>query len=308
MRKTPNGDVFQSFANGDVIQKKSDGHQVQVAENGACLFLVNPGEASIQIDLQDFSVIVVDDEDDSQIEIYMEDGFTLDIRGETRTKQFKDGCKVVVDGDGKKTQYNVDGSKIEFFPDGTRVDTSADGRVFRKIDGAAATKLENEVKVIPFEDEAKSGPLGIVLQRGMWDNKSLLICSGIVSETQADLCSALVVGDVLSKIGDAEITESVTAAEAMDMLAVRALQRSIVDARSFCLHHERSKILHCFARLQRSLWMSRSSRSLMKKTVTWPWRRFTRGMSPRSRSHMTKCTAVATACSCCVVPVPCSMF
>ena len=63
-----------------------------------------------------------------------------------KTKEFKDGCRVVVDGTGKKTQYNVDGSKIEFFPDGTRVDTSADGHAVRKVE-AAATKVENQVSV-----------------------------------------------------------------------------------------------------------------------------------------------------------------
>ena len=120
----------------------------------------------------------------------MEEGFTLEIRGETKTKQFKDGCKVVVEADGKKTQYNVDGSKIEFFPDGTRIDTSADGRVVRRVD-RAASKIENQVKVIPFKAEAEAGPLGLVLRRGIWDTKSRLICSGIVADSQVCLSCQL---------------------------------------------------------------------------------------------------------------------
>jgi len=49
-------------------------------------------------------VIVVNEKDNLQVEIDMEEGFTLEIKGDTKTKEFKDGCKVVVEGDGKKTQ------------------------------------------------------------------------------------------------------------------------------------------------------------------------------------------------------------
>ena len=51
LRKAPNGDIYQSTANGDAIHKKVDGHQTQVTENGTLLFLVDPDETSIQIDL-----------------------------------------------------------------------------------------------------------------------------------------------------------------------------------------------------------------------------------------------------------------
>ena len=71
LRKAPNGDIFQSTANGDAIHKKNGGHQTQVTENGTLLFLVDPDETSIQIDLQDFSVIIVNDEENYQIEVDM---------------------------------------------------------------------------------------------------------------------------------------------------------------------------------------------------------------------------------------------